>query len=168
MTLNFAIDTSRFDPFKYYGAALQTMKDYGTEYRRLEDQMMKIAEQNGQYVLPDTPENQEYRNTIDKYNQAYSAAVESLNRGLNPRLASDIMKVRRQFLSDVNPIYKAVEAYNKDQDKMTALGPDAIIGNKQGLLWRSKSWNQLQKWKSYSANCCWSSTRNRQCFNASS
>ena len=113
MTLNFAIDTSRFDPFKYYGAALQTMKDYGTEYRRLEDQMMKIAEQNGQYVLPDTPENQEYRNTIDKYNQAYSAAVESLNRGLNSRLASDIMKVRRQFLSDVNPIYKAVEAYNK-------------------------------------------------------
>ena len=134
MTLNFAIDTSRFDPFKYYSAALQTMKDYGTEYRRLEDQMMKIAEQNGQYVLPDTPENQEYRNTIDKYNQAYSAAVESLNRGLNPRLSSDIMKVRRQFLSDVNPIYKAVEAYNKDQDKMTALGPDAIIGNKQRTI----------------------------------
>lgn len=127
---NLVIDTSNFKPFDI-GPALQVLHDYRDAYYKYEDQMNKIAEEKGQYILPDTPENQEYRGIMDRYNNDYNAAVEDFSRGMNLANANMIRDIRRRYFNEVTPINKAIEAYNKDQDKMTALGADAIIANQK-------------------------------------
>ena len=62
---NLVIDTSNFKPFDI-GPALQVLHDYRDAYYKYEDQMNKIAEEKGQYILPDTPENQEYYGQIQQ------------------------------------------------------------------------------------------------------
>ena len=130
---NLVIDTSNFKPFDI-NPALQVLHDYRDAYYRLEDQMNKIAEEKGQYVLPDTPENQEYRGVMDRYNTDYNAVVEDFSKGMNLENARRIKELRKRYSSEVAPINRAIEAYNKDQDKMTALGPDAIIGNRNRTI----------------------------------
>jgi len=73
MNLNLVIDTSHFKPFEYYNAALQTMKDYGAAYNKLEEQLNKIAEEKGEYVLP---ESSKYREVMDRYNSDFDSAVQ--------------------------------------------------------------------------------------------
>lgn len=130
MNYNLVIDTSNFKPFDI-SPAMQILHDYRDAYYRLEDQINKIAEEKGQYVLPDTPENQEYRNIMNKYNTDYDAVVDDFSRGMNTENARRIRDIRRRYHSEVSPINKAIEAYNKDLDKMTALGADAIVGNRK-------------------------------------
>lgn len=130
MNYNLVIDTSNFKPFDI-SPAMQILHDYRDAYYRLEDQINKIAEEKGQYVLPDTPENQEYRNIMNKYNTDYDAVVDDFSRGMNTENARRIRDIRRRYHSEVSPINKAIEAYNKDLDKMVALGADAIVGNRK-------------------------------------
>ena len=127
---NLVVDTSNFKPFDI-SPAMQILHDYRDAYYRLEDQINKIAEEKGQYVLPDTPENQEYRNIMNKYNTDYDAVVDDFSRGMNTENARRIRDIRRRYHSEVSPINKAIEAYNKDLDKMVALGADAIVGNRK-------------------------------------
>lgn len=127
---NLVVDTSNFKPFDI-SPAMQILHDYRDAYYKLEDQMNKIAEEKGQYVLPDTPENQSYKNIMSKYNADYDAVVDDFSKGMNTENARKIREMRRRYHSEVSPINKAIEAYNKDLDKMVALGADAIVGNRK-------------------------------------
>jgi hypothetical protein len=68
---------------------------------------------------------------MNKYNTDYDAVVDDFSRGMNTENARRIRDIRRRYHSEVSPINKAIEAYNKDLDKMVALGADAIVGNRK-------------------------------------
>ena len=123
---NLVVDTSNFKPYDI-GPALQILHDYRDAYYKLEDQLNKIAEEKGQYI---PPEGTKYRDTMDRYNQDFSAVVDDFSKGMNLNNRAAIAKMRQRYLEDITPINRAAAAYNKYQDKLTALGPDAIIGNK--------------------------------------
>ena len=123
---NLVVDTSNFKPYDI-GPALQILHDYRDAYYKLEDQLNKIAEEKGQYTLP---EGTKYRDTMDRYNQDFAAVVDDFNKGMNLNNRAAIAKMRQRYLEDITPINRAAAAYNKYQDKLTALGPDAIIGNR--------------------------------------
>ena len=123
---NLVVDTSNFKPYDI-GPALQILHDYRDAYYKLEDQLNKIAEEKGQYI---PPEGTKYRDTMDRYNQDFSAVVDDFSKGMNLNNRAAIAKMRQRYLEDIAPINRAAAAYNKYQDKLTALGPDAIIGNK--------------------------------------
>lgn len=123
---NLVVDTSNFKPYDI-GPALQILHDYRDAYYKLEDQLNKIAEEKGQYTLP---EGTKYRDTMDRYNQDFAAVVDDFSKGMNLNNRAAIAKMRQRYLEDITPINRAAAAYNKYQDKLTALGPDAIIGNK--------------------------------------
>lgn len=126
MNYNLVIDTSNFKPFNI-APYFQAMHDYRDAYYKLEDQLNKIAEEKGQYI---PPEGTKYRDTMDKYNQDFAAVVDDFSKGMNLNNRAAIAKIRQRYLEDITPINRAAAAYNKYQDKLTALGPDAIIGNK--------------------------------------
>ena len=67
---------------------------------------------------------------MDRYNQDFAAVVDDFSNHMTMNNRNAIVKLRRRYLEDIAPINRAAEAYNKYQDKLTALGPDAIIGNK--------------------------------------
>ena len=123
---NLVVDTSNFKPYDI-GPALQILHDYRDAYYKLEDQLNKIAEEKGQYI---PPEGTKYRDTMDRYNQDFAAVVDDFSKGMNLNNRAAIAKMRQRYLEDITPINRAAAAYNKYQDKLTALGPDAIIGNK--------------------------------------
>jgi hypothetical protein len=52
---------------------------------------------------------------------------------MNLRNASAIRNLRRRYSSEITPIRTMVENYNKYNDKLTALGPDAIVGTTYGV-----------------------------------
>lgn len=123
---NLVIDTSNFKPFNI-APYFQAMHDYRDAYYKLEDQLNKIAEEKGQYI---PPEGTKYRDTMDRYNQDFAAISDDFSRGMNINNRAAISKLRTRYQEEIAPINRAAEAYNKYQDKLTALGPDAIIGNK--------------------------------------
>ena len=129
MNYNLVIDTSNFKPFDI-NPALQVLHDYRDAYYRLEDQINKIAEEKGEYVLP---ESSKYRGVMDRYNSDFNSAVQDFTQGMNLRNASAIRNLRRRYSSEITPIRKMVENYNKYNDKLTALGPDAIVGATYGV-----------------------------------
>lgn len=122
---NLVIDYNSFKPFDI-SPALQVLHDYRDAYYRLEEQMNKIAEEKGEYVLP---ESSKYRGVMDRYNADYDAAVSDFAKGMNLENAQNIRNLRRRYSSEVAPIRTMVQNYNKYNDKLTALGPDAIVGN---------------------------------------
>lgn len=122
---NLVVDTSNFKPYDI-SPALQILHDYRDAYYKLDEQLNKIAEEKGQYI---PPEGSTYRTTMDKYNQDFSSVVDDFSRGMNMRNAAAVRNLRNRYLEEITPINRAAEAYNKYQDKLTALGPDAIIGN---------------------------------------
>lgn len=126
---NLVIDTSNFKPFDI-NPALQVLHDYRDAYYRLEDQINKIAEEKGEYVLP---ESSKYRGVMDRYNSDFNSAVQDFTQGMNLRNASAIRNLRRRYSSEITPIRTMVENYNKYNDKLTALGPDAIVGATYGV-----------------------------------
>lgn len=132
MNYNLVIDTSNFKPFDM-SYDLQILNGYRDRYQRYEDILNKIAEENGQYVLPDTVENKQYNDTLKAFNEDFKAASDDFSNGMNNRNAAAIMDIYRRSRREITPINKAIEAYNKGVDKINALGPDAIIGNKDDL-----------------------------------
>lgn len=129
MNYNLVIDTSNFKPFDI-NPALQVLHDYRDAYYRLEDQINKIAEEKGEYVLP---ESSKYRGVMDRYNSDFNSAVQDFTQGMNLKNASAIRNLRRRYSSEITPIRTMVENYNKYNDKLTALGPDAIVGTTYGV-----------------------------------
>lgn len=123
---NLVIDTSNFKPFNI-APYFQAMHDYRDAYYKLEDQLNKIAEEKGQYI---PPEGTKYRDIMDSYNQDFAAISDDFSKGMNLNNRAAISKLRTRYQEEIAPINRAAEAYNKYQDKLTALGPDAIIGNK--------------------------------------
>ena len=132
MNYNLVIDTSNFKPFDM-SYDLQILNGYRDRYQRYEDILNKIAEENGQYLLPDTPENEQYNNILNAFNKDFKAASDDFSNGMNNRNTAAIMDIYRRSRREITPINKAIEAYNKGVDKINALGPDAIIGNKGDL-----------------------------------
>ena len=122
---NLIVDTSNFKPYDI-SPALQILHDYRDAYYKLDEQLNKIAEEKGQYI---PPEGTKYRDTYDRYNQEFSSVVDDFSKGMNMRNAAAVRNLRNRYLEEIAPINRAAEAYNKYQDKLTALGPDAIIGN---------------------------------------
>lgn len=126
---NLVIDTSNFKPYDM-SLDYQVLRDYRDTYRRYYDAMHKIAEEDGQYILPDTPENEEYNAIMNKYREDKKAAMEDFSRGMNLRNIRQLQDIHRRHFEEVVPINKAIESYNKDIDKITALGPDVTIANR--------------------------------------
>lgn len=122
---NLIVDTSNFKPYDI-SPALQILHDYRDAYYKLDEQLNKIAEEKGQYI---PPEGTKYRDTYDRYNQEFSSVVDDFSKGMNMRNAAAVRNLRNRYLEEIAPINRAAEAYNKYQDKLTTLGPDAIIGN---------------------------------------
>ena len=122
---NLVVDTSNFKPFDT-SLAMQVLHDYRDAYYKLEDQINKIAEEKGEYVLP---ESSKYKGVMDRYNEDYDAAVEDFSKGMNLRNAQAIRNLRRRYYNEISPIRTMVENYNKYNDKLTSLGSDAIVGN---------------------------------------
>lgn len=129
MNLNLVIDTSQFKPFDI-SPALQILHDYRDAYYKYQDRLDKIAEENGQYILPDTEDNKQYREIMDKYKADFEAAASDFSNHMNLRNQKELLNLFRRQRSEIVPINKAVEAYNKDVDKITALGPDVTIANR--------------------------------------
>lgn len=129
MNLNLVIDTSQFKPFDI-SPALQILHDYRDAYYKYQDRLDKIAEENGQYILPDTEDNKQYREIMDKYKADFEAAASDFSNHMNLRNQKELLNLFRRQRSEIAPINKAVEAYNKDVDKITALGPDVTIANR--------------------------------------
>ena len=125
MNYSLVVDTSNFKPFDT-SLAMQVLHDYRDAYYKLEDQINKIAEEKGEYVLP---ESSKYKGVMDRYNEDYDAAVEDFSKGMNLRNAQAIRNLRRRYYNEISPIRTMVENYNKYNDKLTSLGSDAIIGN---------------------------------------
>lgn len=129
MNLNLVIDTSQFKPFDI-SPALQILRDYRDAYYKYQDRLDKIAEENGQYILPDTEDNKTYRDIMSKYNADFEAAASDFSKHMNLQNQRDLLNIFRRQRSEIAPINKAIEAYNKDVDKITALGPDVTIANR--------------------------------------
>lgn len=130
---NFVVDTSNFRPYDF-SPAFQLLRDYRDAQYRLEDQLNKIPEENGEYVLPESAPKQ-YRDVMSKYNMDRDAAVDALNSGVSlTQVAQSIRNLRRSYEKDVKPIKNTVERYNKYNDKLAALGPDAIVRNRTRTL----------------------------------
>lgn len=125
MNYDLVVDTSNFKPFDT-NLAMQVLHDYRDAYYKLEDQINKIAEEKGEYVLP---ESSKYKGVMDRYNEDYDAAVADFSKGMNLRNAQAIRNLRRRYYNEISPIRTMVENYNKYNDKLTSLGSDAIIGN---------------------------------------
>lgn len=125
---NIVIDTQAFKPFDI-SPALNILRDYRDAYYKYDEQLNKIAEENGQYVLPDTPEYKKYKDIMDAYNKDLYNVVSDFSRGMNIRNAQAVRDIQKRYYSEMAPIKRMIESYNKYNDKVTALGPDAIIGN---------------------------------------
>lgn len=129
MNLNLVIDTNQFKPFDI-SPALQILHDYRDAYYKYQDRLDKIAEENGQYILPDTEDNKTYKDIMSKYNTDLEAAASDFSKHMNLQNQRDLLNLFRRQRSEITPINKAIEAYNKDVDKITALGPDVTIANR--------------------------------------
>lgn len=127
---NLVVDFSNFKPFDV-SLALSTLKDYRSAYDKLEAQANKIAEEKGEYVLP---ESSKYKEIMDKYNADFDAIVSDFNKGMNYKNATDMRNLVRRYSREVTPIRTMVQNYNKYNDKVLSLGPDAIVGNRERTL----------------------------------
>lgn len=123
MNYNLVVDTSNFKPFDI-SPYLQVLRDLKSARDRVSDKLEKIEEQNGQYVLPEG----EYRDAQNKFNEDLEVAAEAFGRNDNDSIRN-MNKMFRRYRREILPMHYAAERYNKLQDKLTALGPDAIIGN---------------------------------------
>ena len=93
---NLVIDTSNFKPFDI-SPALQVLHDYRDAYQRLEEQLNKIAEEKGQYILPDTPETAKYKGVMDRYNSDYASVVDDFSKGMNLNNRAAVMNIRKRY-----------------------------------------------------------------------
>ena len=132
MNINLVLDTSNFKPFDI-SPRLQILHDYRDAYNQKQELINKIIEENGQYSLPDTPENKQYIDIINAYDNDLRAVADDFLQGMNVRNSTDLMNIYRRQRREVAPIHKAIEAYNKNVDKLASLGPDALVGNKDAL-----------------------------------
>ena len=130
------VDTSNFKPFDI-ATPLTVLRDYRDAYYRYEDALNKIAEENGQFVLPEPDENNAQQKSIfdtyNKYNDDFRKVSDDFSKGMNWENAQWVRSINRRYGSEVKPIKQAVQDFNTWQDNMnnirTQVGGSAIIDN---------------------------------------
>lgn len=130
------VDTSNFKPFDI-ATPLTVLRDYRDAYYRYEDALNKIAEENGQFVLPEPDENNAQQKSIfdtyNKYNDDFRRVSDDFSKGMNWENAQWVRSINRRYGSEVKPIKQAVQDFNTWQDNMnnirTQVGGSAIIDN---------------------------------------
>lgn len=123
MNLNLVIDTSRFKPFEYYNAALQTMKDYGTQYEKQQAVYDKIAQTLGDLasaVEGSTKAKQMY----DEYQGRFNDAANSFVNGMNFRNARELGALRKLYGTQIRQLERANEAMVKEAERRRLVGPE--------------------------------------------
>lgn len=119
MNLNLVIDTSHFKPFEYYNAALQTMKDYGTQYEKQQAVYDKIAQTLGDLasaVEGSTRAKQLY----DDYNNRFNNAASDFANGMNIRNARELGDLRKLYGTQIRQLERANEAMVKEAERRRA------------------------------------------------
>ena len=130
------VDTSNFKPFDI-ATPLTVLRDYRDAYYRYEDALNKIAEENGQFVLPEPDENNAQQKSIfdtyNKYNDDFRRISDDFSKGMNWENAQWVRSINRRYGNEVKPIKQAVQDFNTWQDNMnnirTQVGGSAIIDN---------------------------------------
>lgn len=123
MNLNLVIDTSHFKPFEYYNAALQTMKDYGTQYEKQQAVYDKIAQTLGDLasaVEGSTKAKQMY----DEYQGRFNDAANSFVNGMNFRNARELGALRKLYGTQIRQLERANEAMVKEAERRRLVGPE--------------------------------------------
>lgn len=126
---NLVIDTSNFKPYDYSNA-LALLREIRDANYRTEEITNKIQEERGKYLLP---EDSKYSQQQKSFWEDFDTASENFYNNSNLETMNAIKKMRNRYNAEMVPIGQAVEKYNKAQDTILKLGPDAIIGNKQQL-----------------------------------
>lgn len=130
------VDTSNFKPFDI-ATPLTVLRDYRDAYYRYEDALNKIAEENGQFVLPEPDENNAQQKSIfdtyNKYNEDFRRISDDFSKGMNWENSQWVRAINRRYGSEVKPIKQAVQDFNTWQDNMNNIraqvGGSAIIDN---------------------------------------
>lgn len=130
------VDTSNFKPFDI-ATPLTVLRDYRDAYYRYEDALNKIAEENGQFVLPEPDENNAQQKSIfdtyNKYNDDFRRISDDFSKGMNWENSQWVRSINRRYGSEVKPIKQAVQDFNTWQDNMNNIraqvGGSAIIDN---------------------------------------
>lgn len=122
------VDTSNFKPFDInpYLTVLRDLKDVK---EKTYDKLEKIEEQAGQYILPETSS---YKETQNKFYEDLMKASDAFGRNENDSIRN-LRSMFRRYRREILPLNRMVEAYNKYNDTLTTLGPDAIVGNTHTL-----------------------------------
>lgn len=149
MNYNIIVDTSNFKPYDIT-PALAMLRDYRDAYYRIEDQFNKIAEERGKLMLSQQDSPDAY-NKLQDYDQSFSDFVKDFSHGMNLQNAAWARQLRGQYSKDILPIKEAVDRYNKIQDQVSKLGPDAIYVN--GIpsfdsVYKSGALNQALQYRS--------------------
>lgn len=130
MAYNLVVNFSNFKPYDF-NETFQVLKEIQADKQRREEQLNKIYEEMGKYNLP---EGSKYGDQQKQFWSDLDAAAENFydSRGsvASKRAIKDLW---RRYSRDMVPIKNMVEGYNKGQEILTKLGPDAIIGNKDAL-----------------------------------
>lgn len=130
MAYSLVVDTSNFKPYDF-GQTFQVLKDITADNRRNEELLDKIYMEAGKYSLP---EGSKYGEQQKRFYEDLDRASENFysSRGSNEAKKA-IRDMWRRYNKDITPISKMVEDYNKGQETLAKLGPDAIVANKDQL-----------------------------------
>lgn len=129
MGYNLVVNTSNFKPYDYSNAFKIAEMIKEANYRA-EEQANKIQEEHGKYILP---EGSTYAETQKAFWDDFKSASDAFYNDRNRDTINAIKNMRRRFTQEITPIKTMVDNYNKTQDKIMSLGPNAIIGNRAQL-----------------------------------
>ena len=119
---NIVVDTSNFKPMDISMGwkVLEANKD---TYEKLSDKLEKIAEENGEFQLPegtmygDIDLSQKVK---DLQNEIATTAYD-INNNMSARTRSKAQQFFMRYKKEMTPIKKMVTAYNQEVDKLNAL-----------------------------------------------
>ena len=119
---NIVVDTSNFKPMDISMGwkVLEANKD---TYEKLSDKLEKIAEENGEFQLPegtmygDIDLSQKVK---DLQNEIATTAYD-INNNMSARTRGKAQQFFMRYKKEMTPIKKMVTAYNQEVDKLNAL-----------------------------------------------
>ena len=119
---NIVVDTSNFKPMDISMGwkVLEANKD---TYEKLSDKLEKIAEENGEFQLPegtmygDIDLSQKVK---DLQNEIATTAYD-INNNMSARTRGKAQQFFMRYKKEMTPIKKMVESYNKDIEKLKTL-----------------------------------------------
>lgn len=119
MNLNLVIDTNHFKPFEYYTAALQTMKDYGTQYEKQQAIYDKIAQTLGDLASA-VSNTTKAKDIYDSYQDRFNTAVDDFSKGMNINTARELGALRKTYGTQIRQLERANEAIVKEAERRRA------------------------------------------------